>query len=201
MLCNDCAGEQGLPWSEAAARPGQCRPDDAGIYYANVLALKEAHSPEQLCSRMPAEFAQLLSYSRRLGRSAVPDVAYMRRLFHERLAKEGCTHDLLFDWDLGLPPPRGLQQQQKAVIDNRTAVPAVVGDRWEGYRKEVNAKLVYDHQPRRPPHWEQKVIDAVPGDKETIGMGVGGGGCEEMANQLRTLKRSVSAGRNMCRVR
>ena len=66
--------------------------------YRQIRELKITTPISTLCSSLPAEFAELLTYSRALSFEQKPDYAYLRRIFKELFLKQGFEFDYVFDW-------------------------------------------------------------------------------------------------------
>ena len=55
---------------------------------------------EELCFGVPREFMTFMQYCRNLRFEDAPDYNYLKRLFKEKLIKEGYQYDHIFDWIL-----------------------------------------------------------------------------------------------------
>lgn len=66
--------------------------------YERICEKKQETTIEQLCKGYPQEFAQYMTYCRKLEFTDKPDYVYLRALFRDLLQREGHKFDLIFDW-------------------------------------------------------------------------------------------------------
>jgi hypothetical protein len=65
-----------------------------------VRKVQEETSVEQLCKGLPKELLSYMQYCRGLKYEEAPDYNYLKRLFKEKLIREGYQYDHVFDWIL-----------------------------------------------------------------------------------------------------
>lgn len=73
-----------------------------GLKYAAILEKKRDTPVEKLCSGLPVEFAQYLSYCRSMKYDAAPDMRYLRNLFRRLYIEKGYDRDnseYAWDWE------------------------------------------------------------------------------------------------------
>ena len=84
----------GLPWDdpESNLSPKKRRQE--------IRTKMEEVSLEELCFGLPKEFLTFMQYCRDMRYEETPDYNYLKRLFKEKLIKEGYQYDHIFDWIL-----------------------------------------------------------------------------------------------------
>jgi hypothetical protein len=55
---------------------------------------------EELCKAVPRELLTYLQYCRGLNYEEAPDYNFLKRIFKEKLIREGYQYDHVFDWIL-----------------------------------------------------------------------------------------------------
>ncbi|ETO21586.1 casein kinase I isoform delta-A, partial [Reticulomyxa filosa] len=82
-----------LPWQGLKAKTKQAK-------YSRIASVKQKTSIEVLCEGLPQEFAQYLSYCRKLEFDEKPDYHYLRNLFRKLFQKQQFVDDGQYDWTL-----------------------------------------------------------------------------------------------------
>lgn len=92
MLISFLQGE--LPWDQPSSDVSvkQRRKD--------IRKVQEETTLEDLCKGVPKELLTYLQYCRALKYDEAPDYNYLKRLFKEKLIREGYQYDHIFDWIL-----------------------------------------------------------------------------------------------------
>lgn len=92
MLVYFLRGE--LPWDQPGSEssPKQRRKEIRKAMEETLL--------EDLCKGLPKEFLSFMQYCRNLKYEENPDYNYLKRLFKEKLIREGYQYDHIFDWIL-----------------------------------------------------------------------------------------------------
>ena len=67
--------------------------------HKKIMESKLALSPEQLCEGLSVEYANLLKYARDLDFEEVPDYKNIKKMFKNRITKNGGNMDWEFDWE------------------------------------------------------------------------------------------------------
>jgi len=71
--------------------------------YSRILEKKENTPLDVLCKGIPIEFANYISYCRKLKFDEKPDYNYLKRMLKELFMREGFEFDYVYDWLL-IPP-------------------------------------------------------------------------------------------------
>lgn len=66
--------------------------------YSKILERKENTPLDILCKGIPVEFANYLSYCRKLKFDEKPDYNYLKRMLKELYMREGYEYDYVYDW-------------------------------------------------------------------------------------------------------
>ena len=82
-----------LPWEGYSIRGPRAKTN-----YNKILHLKKISKPEIYCKYLPLEFAEYISYCRKLNFEQDPDYDYIRNLFINVLRKMETINDLNFSW-------------------------------------------------------------------------------------------------------
>ena len=81
-----------LPWQGIAGNKKMER-------YLKIYKLKKNTTPEELCSGLPPEMVEYMSYSKSLEFEQEPDYNYLRKLFNKMLKRIHNSNDILvFSW-------------------------------------------------------------------------------------------------------
>ncbi|RWS14491.1 hypothetical protein B4U79_14424 [Dinothrombium tinctorium] len=67
--------------------------------YEAIKQMKMNTSPQELCSEIPQQFAQLLTYARNLDFVQTPDYSFMKQLFTTAIENNNVVIDDQFDWN------------------------------------------------------------------------------------------------------
>ncbi|KAJ8751045.1 hypothetical protein K2173_016226 [Erythroxylum novogranatense] len=82
-----------LPWQGLKAATKKQK-------YDKICEKKLSTPIEVLCKSHPVEFASYLHYCHSLTFDQRPDYGFLKRLFRDLLAREGCEFDYIFDWTI-----------------------------------------------------------------------------------------------------
>jgi serine/threonine protein kinase len=106
--------------------------------YNRIAEKKVRNTPEVLCIDIPAEFGEMLRYSRSLGFEAKPDYSYLKKLFLNLATKINITLDAEFDW-----PHNSLQSLQAV---RKVTSTSVTSRKAVGSVLEPPVKVASDHE-------------------------------------------------------
>ncbi|EGR30261.1 protein kinase domain protein [Ichthyophthirius multifiliis] len=83
--------------------------------YNQIKELKMNISAENLCKGIPIEFSTFIKHCRNLKFEEKPDYSFLKKIFYERMNKEGIQFDYVYDWIL-------IPLQNKNIIIPKTPI-------------------------------------------------------------------------------
>ena len=114
-----------LPWQGLKAATNKQK-------YEKIGEKKQQTAIRELCDSFPEEFAQYLTYARKLGFEETPDYDYLRGLMNKVLQKLSETDDGIFDWMLHLS--KRSERSQTASARNANNLLEPTGQPNTGYK-------------------------------------------------------------------
>lgn len=102
-----------LPWQGLPARTKKEK-------YDKIKEKKKNTPIEDLCYKLPKEFAKYLNYWRTLNFEDKPCISDLRKLFKNLISKKGYEYDLKFDWIVKkskLPKEIGYEEEENEDTD------------------------------------------------------------------------------------
>lgn len=88
--------------------------------YEKIKEKKKNTPIEDLCYKLPKEFAKYMNYCRSLNFEDKPCISDLKKLFKNLITKKGMEYDLKFDWIVRkskIPKEIGYEQEDNEDVD------------------------------------------------------------------------------------
>lgn len=112
-----------LPWQ---GLPGKTKEEK----YQKIKESKQNTPIEDLCAKLPKEFAKYINYCRSLKFEDKPCISDLRRLFKNLMTKKNLEYDIKFDWinqKSKLPKEIGFEAEEEGEPDYKKKLKALFG--------------------------------------------------------------------------